>query len=159
MVAFVLAGLLTTGLAYVVHMFSNMKFEIQSEINLTNNARLIIDRMVWGVTDADDDRRGIWQARDFEIIDENELNFTDVDGDACILQVNGLQVEYIENDEDPVMLYDPTQNGALPIEQFSTDVIFTQTTPNVIQIQIVLGERVQDRWFFGSVSTHVAVRN
>ena len=152
---------LTAGVFAFSSFFTNAQYEYQSHIELTNDARLVLDKMVWGDKLAGQaNRRGIAEASTGTLTSASQFDYTDVSGVAHTIRLNGGNIEYrygaagtwqtlLDANGSPV--YDPTK--------YTMSLAFTQpANPNSVNVRVV-GKKILSKWYYGSVATQVFYRN
>lgn len=144
------------------YQFDRMRYEFQTNGKQTNSLRSLMEQIVWGNrADNTVERRGVWTANTLTINSPTQITYTtDASTVTHSVRQNGQNIEYQRNGGAWFTLYDP--NGALPdnASQYFTSLTFTQTAlPTVIQIRLVLGEKLYGRWYYASMSTNVDYRN
>lgn len=133
--------------------------EIRMEI--TDEARGAMEKILWGYRPAGDSnaqRDGVREARSYQILDGGtRLTFTDTTGAVRQVRLTGTNIEYME----PGMatwarLYAPPAG-----EPAQTTLLFSNSnaSADVVVVELVIGRRVQDRWFYASLQSKVLVRN
>lgn len=126
-------------------------------MELIQQAQTTLDKMVWGYGDP---RKGIYDATSLTFTSPTQLDYDDLDGDSHTIRLDDQAVEYSGSNDDPRTYFDP--NGEEyddNAEDTSTDLTFTQIGTKTVQIDLVLGKRVQGRWLYASLSTKVFCRN
>lgn len=153
--------LLSGGLFMFVSAFDVMRYEFQTKLAMTNNARITLSRMIAGSqVGAVSNRQGMWEAVSFTIVAADDFRYTDTNGVTHEIRQNGLNIERSDNGGAWVTLHDPNGSAADDLTRYSTSLEFIQAPePNVVQIQLNLGERNAGRWHNVSVTTNVAFRN
>ncbi len=156
----VISAFLVMGLVGSVLLTNTAHYEYKTQIKLNNDARKAVDRMVWGRRDAGAaNRRGISEAVS-AVVNPAQIDYTDINAVVHSFRQNGGNIQYRNGAAgawQTVFQHDP--NAAFDATQQSTNLSFTQNNPNAVQINLVLGQRVQGRWHYASFSTQVAFRN
>lgn len=154
---------LTAGVVAFASFFERSQHEYRTTVELTNDARLVMERMVWGAKLAGQtNRRGIAEAVSGSIVSPTQFQYTDVDGAVHSLRVNSGTVEYQYGSAGAWnTLLDP--NGAsrsYDANMYTTSLSFTQpANNNSVVVRVVIGRKILDRWHYGSSSTQVFYRN
>lgn len=160
MMAGVFCVLLTAGTFAFASFFRQAQHEYRSHVELTNDARIVLEKMVWGekvVGQAE--RRGIAEAASGTITSPTQLDYTDRSGVQHTLRLNGDDIEYRLGSAGAWRtILDPGGSG--DPAQYTTSLAFVQPlTPNSVEVRVVVGKKILDKWYYGSVSTHVFYRN
>lgn len=136
-------------------------FEMQTNLKLTNDARLLVEKMAWGVRQAGQvNRRGIAEAVSAVLPSAGQIDYTDVDGTVHSIRVSSGNVEYRRGAAGAwTKLLDPNGAAAFDAAKYSTSLKFSQTNPRAVTINLVLGKTVRGRWYYASIATQVAFRN
>ncbi len=158
MITIVIITFMTAGLLVFTTMMQRMQYEFGTSIRLSNEARAAMEKIVWGTRAAGGapDRHGIWEAQAYNVVSPTEFSYTDMLGAVHGIRLNGLKVETRAN---PLAAWVPVLDLQGDPTKDSLALDFTETRPNVVQIRLVLGERVVGRWQYASLSTQVDVRN
>ena len=153
--------LLIAGLFAFNFQFEQMHYQFQIDGKQTNYVRSVIEQIIWGPrADTVVERRGVWTANSMTVNSANQISYTDTSGVIHNVRQNGQNIEYRRAGGAWFTLYDP--NGVSPDDasRYSTSLTFTQTAqPTVIQIDLVLGQKLFGRWYYASMSTDAAYRN
>jgi hypothetical protein len=154
-------GFMSLSLMFFTHSFNTLRYELQSRSKLTTDAKTAVEQIVWGLKTAGQTARdGIWEARSFNIVSANDLQYTDTAGIVHEVRQSGLKIQYRSNGGAWFTLYDPNGAAADDANKNSTILTFLETDQtNVVEIRLVLGERNLGRWDHVSASTKVAFRN
>jgi Tfp pilus assembly protein PilE len=154
-------AMLVLSITASAHMINVSKYDTRSNTLMTDKARLLMDRMVWG-------RRAVGGTSRMAISEATNLNFNSASqlsyrqGTATwhSIRQNGLNIEY-QPDANAAWqtIYDPDGSGSNDTSHFSTSLSFSQTTPNAVIINLRLGTMYQGRWYYASSSTQVFLRN
>lgn len=162
MFAVLLSTMICAALWGVTLFLERLRAQDEVRIGITNQARLTMERMQWGVktqNDPDGQRDGIREAASFVVQDNGtRLSFTDPDGTTRQVRLNGNSVEYTEPGLAPdwETLYAPDPgDDALTTLKFSV----SNNSADVVQIDLVIGKRVRERWFYASLRSKVLARN
>lgn len=162
LVASVISVFLTLGLFSFASFVQNSKHEYQSNIELTNDARSILEKMVWGHrASGQATRRGIAEAVSGTIVSASQFQYTDVSGVAHTLRVTSGTIEYQRGTGAAwTSLLDPNGAAAYDATKYSTSLIFTTpTNPNSVNVRVVIGKKILSKWYYGSASSQVFYRN
>lgn len=162
LVASTFALFMTAGVVSFTSFFNNAQYEYKSHVELTNDARLIIEKMVWGQKLATQvNRRGISEAVSGTITSATQFDYTDLNSTQHTIRLNSGNIEYRYGtaggwntllDPNGTTSYDPTQ--------YTTSLSFTQpTNPNSVIVRVTVGKRILNRWYYGSATTQVYYRN
>lgn len=155
--------LLTSGVFAFSSFFTNAQYEYQSHVELTNDARIVLEKMVWGEKIAGNaNRRGIAEAASGTITSATQFDYTDVSGAAHTLRLNSGNVEYrygsggawrtLLDANGSSVSYDPSR--------YTMSLAFTQpTNPNSVNVRVVVGKKILSKWYYGSATTQVFYRN
>jgi hypothetical protein len=154
--------LLTSGVFAFASFFTNAQYEYQSHVELTNNARLVLEKMVWGSKVLGQaNRRGIAEAAAGTITSATQFDYTDLNGTLHTVRLNNGNVEYRFGaggawgtllDANGAASYDPTK--------YTMSLAFTQPlNPNSVNVRVVVGKKILEKWYYGSASTQVFYRN
>lgn len=144
-------------------MMLNASHEYRRNVKLVNDARVAIDKIVWGTRAAGvANRRGIAEAvTSTVVINPTQIDYQDKDGVSHTYRLNNGNIEYKRANGAYETIYDA--NGALANNAAvnKTDLKFTQDVANVnyVTIDLILGEQISGRWYYASLSTKVAFRN
>jgi Tfp pilus assembly protein PilV len=162
LVAVTFSLFLTMGVYAFSSFMNNAQYEYQSNVELTNDARQIVDRLVWGqklTTSAN--RRGIAEAVTGTIVSPTQFSYNDVNGTVHTVRLNNGNIEYQRGTGQTWnTLLDP--NGALAYDpsKYTTSISFTQpATANSVLLKVSVGKSILGRWYYGSASTEVFYRN
>lgn len=153
--------ILSIGIFAFNYQFEKMRYEFQTNGKLTNQTRSVMEEIVWGIRpDESVERRGVWTANGLTITSATQIAYTDTSGVTHRLRQNGQNIEYERGTSPWITLYDPNGVLAGDASRYSTSLNFAQTAqPTVIQIQLVLGQKMYGRWYYASLSTNVDYRN
>ncbi len=162
LVALTFSLFLTAAVYSFASFFNNAQYEYQSNVELTNDARQIIEKMVWGhKLAASANRRGIAEAVTGTIVSPTQFSYSDVNGTTHTLRWNSGNIEYQRgNGQAWSTLLDA--NGALAYDatKYTTTVNFSQpTNPNSVLVKVIVGKNILGRWYYGSAATQVFYRN
>lgn len=157
MISVIIITFMTAGLLVFTSMIQKMQYEYGTSIRLSNQARMAMEKIIWGThVAATPDRHGIWEAQAYDIVSPTQFTYTDMNGAVHGIRLNGLKVETQAAAGLPWVSVLDLKGDAT---KDSLALNFTETRPNVVQIRMVLGERVIGRWQYASLSTQVDVRN
>lgn len=163
LVASTFALFLTMGVFAFASFFRSAQHEYQSHVELTNDARLILETMVWGEKLAGQaNRRGISEAAVGTITSATQFDYTDINGAQHTLRLNSNTVEYRYGAAGAWnSLLDPNGTSvANDPTRYTMSLAFTDpATPNSVNVEVVVGKRILDRWYYGSAATQVFYRN
>ncbi len=140
----------------------NAQNEYKSNVELTNDARLIIERLVWGhKLSTSANRRGIAEAVSGTIVSASQFSYVDVNATTHTIRLNNGNIEYQRGAGQPwTTLLDPNGGAAYDATKYTTDLIFTQSTnPNSVLVKVIVGKNLLGRWYYGSASTQIFYRN
>ena len=153
-------------LTLVVYSFSsfmnNAQYEYQSNVELTNDARQIIEKLVWGhKLAASADRQGIAEAVSGNINSANQFSYSDVNATVHTIRWNNGNIEYQRGAAQAwTTLLDPNGGAAYDATKYTTNIVFTQpNTANSVLVKVIVGKSILGRWYYGSASTQVFYRN
>ncbi len=163
MVAAAFSIFLTAGVMSFASFFNNAQYEYQSHVELTNDCRQIIEKMVWGYKEAGvAQRRGIAEAVTGTIVSTTQFRYTDVSGTQYTLRSNNGNIEYQRGSSGTwTTLLDPNGTSvAYDATKYTTSLAFTApTTNNSVIVRVVVGKNILGKWYYGSSSTQVFYRN
>lgn len=129
------------------------KAEYQANVEITTDARTVLEQMVWGRhLGGQANRRGIIEAVT-ATVSLRQIDYTDVDGTTHSVRQNGGNIEYRRG---TIGAWKALSN--LDTTRYSTDLRFTQTNPRAVQVQLVFGKNVKGVWRYASLSTQIAFR-
>ncbi len=156
-VLFIILGL---ALLLCTSAFSRMSKKFSSDITLTNEARVVLGKMVWGnaLPGEGVGRHGLWAANGVTLVGTTRVNYTDTAGATRTFRLNGQNIEFVDRTGTTRQLYDPNGAAAPDPGTYSTDLAFSNSG-NVVQIDLILGRNVRGKWNYASASTQVALRN
>ena len=104
--------ILSIGIFSFSYQFDKMRYEFQTNGNLTNQTRSVLEQIIWGLRlDDTAERRGVWTANGLTITSATQIAYTDTSGVTHRLRQNGQNIEYQRGTNAWVTLYDP--NGVL----------------------------------------------
>ena len=152
---------LSIGVFAFAAFFQRAQYEYQSNIQLTNDARLVLEKMIWGENISGQvNRRGIAEAAAGVITSPTRFDYTDQDGVAHSVRLNNGSIEYQYGASGWKTLLDPNYGLANDSNEYTVSLEFTApVVPNSVNIEVVVGRRMTDRWYYGSTSTQVFYRN
>ena len=129
-VAVFISMFLTLGLFSFTTFFNQVQHEYNANIRLTNDARIIMEKMVWGFRAAGQtERRGIAEASTGTIVSANEFRYLDISGTQHTLRLNGGVVEYQRGSGGAwTELLDINGSEVHDPSKYSTQIRFTQPT-------------------------------
>lgn len=162
LMASVFSLFLTAGVFAFSSFFANARYEYQSHVELTNDARLVLEKMVWGekIT-GQANRRGISEAVVGAITSQTQFDYTDLNGAQHTIRLNSGNIEYRYGSAGVWnTLLDA--NGAAPYDpaKYTMSLEFTQpVNPNSVNVRVVVGKKILERWHYGSAATQVFYRN
>jgi len=142
--------------------FNRSQYEYQSNTELTNDARQIIEKMVWGhKLSTQTNRRGIAEAVTGTIVSPTQFSYNDINGVTHTLRLNNGTIEYQRgNGQAWTTLLDA--NGALAYDstKYTTIINFSPSAnANSVLIKVIVGKNILGRWSYGSAATQVFYRN
>lgn len=152
---------LCSGMFSFNYQFDKMRYEFQINLQLTNHMRSVIEEIIWGPRpDTTVERRGVWTANALTINSPTQITYTDTSGVAHGIRQNGQNIEYQRGTNPWITVYDANGASADDPSRYSTSLIFSPTAqPTVVQIRLVLGQKMYGRWYYASMSTNVDYRN
>ena len=161
MIASMLFLLLAASIFSFGYFCQNASYEAQTNVQLTNEARILVEKMAWGLHQAGQaNRRGICEAVSVSFPSASQIDYTDINGTVHSVRVNGGNVQYRRGTNGAWQaLLKPSGSAAFDAAQYSTSLNFSQTNPRAVQINLVLGRTIRGRWYYASISTQVAFRN
>ncbi len=127
---------------------------------LLNKARLVMEKIVWGAgLLGSSDRDGLAEAVSYSQNGNGTFHYSLPDGvDRTIVQSQDELTFHKGNKKTTI--YDPNGVNTPPDPQnYSTNLTFTEITPGVLQVNLVLGQKENGVWKYASLSTAVALRN
>ena len=154
--------LLTAGVFAFTSFVGNARQEYQSNVELTNDARQIIEKLVWGhKLAASADRQGIAEAVSGTIVSANQFSYRDVNTTVHTIRWNSGNIEYQRGAGQAwTTLLDPNGAAAYDATKYTTNIVFTQpNTANSVLVKVIVGKSILGRWYYGSASTQVFYRN
>lgn len=156
-----ISALLTMGVFAFASAFANAQYEYQSNVELTNDARLVLEKMVWGLNiTGQAQRRGIAEAASGTITSPTQFDYTDKDGAAHSVRVNSGNIEYRYGGSAWRELLDANGAAAYNANNYTVSLEFSQPeVPDSVNVRVVVGKRILSRWFYGSAATQVFYRN
>ncbi len=158
-------ALLLTGSVFAFANFLNYsKWEYAANLELSNDARVILEKMVFGAKQAGQvNRRGVIEAVSGTINSTTQFTYVDMSGVQHSLRLNNGNIEYQPGVNAAwTTLLDPNGAAAYDPTSYTTSLRFLQpANPNSVQVQVVVGKRqkTSGRWNYGSASTQVFFRN
>lgn len=153
---------LTAGTFSFASFFSNAQYEYQSNVELTNDARQLIEKMVWGPRiSGQANRRGIAEAASGTIVSATQFRYNDISGTQHQLRWNSGNIEYQRGSGGAWnTILDANGTAAYDATKYTTTVNFTQpANANSVLVKVVVGKSILGRWYYGSASTQVFYRN
>ena len=162
LVASTFAVLLTSGIYAFASFFTNAQYEYQSHVELTNDARLVLERMVWGnKLSTQANRRGIAEAATGTIVSATQFRYNDKDGAQHTLRLNSGNIEYQYGTAGTWnTLLDANGTAAYDATKYTMSLAFTQpVNPNSVNVRVVVGKKILSKWYYGSAATQVFYRN
>ncbi len=162
MFALLLTGMICAALWGVTTFVEKLRAQDEIRMEMTDKARLAMEKMLWGFkpdNDPNAQRDGIREAASFAIQDGGtRLSFTDPDGVTRQLRLNGTAVEYTEPNlpQGWETVYAPPAGA-----DAQTTLMFRNSndSADVVVVELVIGRRVRERWFYASLQSKVLVRN
>jgi hypothetical protein len=154
-------AMLVLSITASAHMINVSKYDTRSNSLVTDSARLLMDRMVWGRrAPAGASRMAISEATNLTFDSASQLSFRQGTATWHSIRQNGLNIEYRPDANAAWQtIYDPDGAGANDTSHYSTSLSFSQTTPNAVIINLRLGTMYRGRWYYASSSTQVFLRN
>ena len=160
--ALMLTVMICTALWGVSTFVQRLRAQDRIQIQITDKTRMAMERILWGFTATNDpnaQRDGVREAATFQVQDGGaRLTFTDSNAVARQIRLNGTSIEYTEPGlpQGWVTLYAPSATAAA-----STTLKFSvsNNAPDVVVVELVIGQRVRERWFYASLQSKVMVRN
>ena len=162
LVALTFSLFLTLGVYSFTSFMNNAQYTYQSNVELTNDARQIVEKLVWGYKSAAAvNRRGIAEAVQGTIVSASQFNYTDVNGTVHTIRLNSGNIEYQRGANQAwTTLLDPNGSAAYDATKYTTNIVFTQpATANSVLLKVTVGKSILGRWYYGSASTQVFYRN
>lgn len=160
--AVMLTSMICAALWGVTTFAERLRAQDAIRISITDEARLAMEKISWGFKPADDpnaQRDGIREAAAFAILNGGtQLSYTDTDGVTRDVRLNGNTIEYMEPGlaQGWETIYAPPAGAdAVTSLQFYN----SNNSADVVVMELVIGRRVRERWFFASLQSKVMVRN
>ena len=153
---------LTAGVFSFASFFSNAQYEYQSNVELTNDARQLIEKMAWGPKiAAQANRHGIAEAVSGTIVSPTQFSYNDINGITHTLRWNTGTIQYQWGTNGAwTTILDANGAAAYDATKYTTTVNFTQpTNPNSVLVKVIVGKNILGRWYYGSAATQVFYRN
>ena len=153
---------LTAGVFAFSSFFSNAQYEYQSNVELTNDARQLIEKMAWGPKLAGvANRRGIAEARSGTIVSPTQFSYADISGTTHTLRWNAGTIQYQRGAGGAwTTLLDANGAAAYDATKYTTTVNFTQpVNVNSVLVKVIVGKNILGRWYYGSAATQIYYRN
>ncbi len=159
MVTILIFSFLSAGLLIFTSMMQNMNSRQGVDVKLVNEARRALDKIIWGPRDAAAVRNGIWEAQTITLVSPTDLQYTDTSNVLHEVRLNGLKIESRAGNNAWTTLLD--LNGATADSAGDNTLALTFLTPqpNLVEVRLVLGQRVRGRWENASLATKVFIRN
>ncbi len=162
MFAVLLTSMIFAALWGVTIFMERLRAQDEIRMGITNEVRQTMERMQWGFKPQDDpnaQRDGIREAASFVVQDNGaRLSFTGSDGTTRQIRLNGTVIEYTEPGlaQGWETLYAPD-----PGDDAVTTLTFSNSNnaADVVVIELVIGKRVRERWFYASLQSKVLARN
>ena len=136
--------------------------EGNARMNLQRRASIAVEQMVKGTRGAGEARwHGIREANVFALPNGNRIDYSSpFDTITRSFYLNGTGVVYdpditVLNNEEVIYDLAPGGNPA----DYTTQLTFTQVNARLVQIALVVSQRVRDKWIRASYETNVDVRN
>lgn len=144
------------------YMIDVAKKEFSSHLDMTNQSRIMLDRMAYGYQQSgQSNRRGIAEAVSATLPSSSQIDYTDISSVVHSIRLNSGNIEYRRGSLGTWQtLLDP--NGttvAWDSTKYSTSLTFTQTVPTSVVVKLVLGRKIKGRWYYASATTEIAFRN
>lgn len=160
MVTVLIFAFLSTGLFIFMHMLERQNTETQVKTKLMNEGRRALDKIVWGTrTGAAAQRYGVWEATAVALVNPSTLQFTDANGQVHTVRQNALKLESQMGVDPWKTLLDLNGNAADDPGSNTLALSFTAPQNDLLELQLVLGQRVRGRWTYVSLDTKVHLRN
>ena len=136
--------------------------EGNARMNLQRRASVAVEHMVKGTRGVGEARwNGIREANVFTLPNGNRIDYSNpFDAITRSFYLNGTGVVYdpdITVDDNEEVIYDLAPGGN-PAD-YTTQLTFTQVNVRLVQIALVVSQRVRDKWIRASYETNVDVRN
>lgn len=162
MFAMMLTVMICAALWGVSTFVERLRAQDSIQMRITDEARTAMEKILWGykpVSDSNNQRDGIREAETFQILDGGtRLSFTDMNGVVRQVRLNGVNIEYTEPGMAPVWenLYAPP-----PGEPADTNLLFktSDVSADVVVVELAVGRRVRERWFYASIQSKIFTRN
>ncbi len=155
--------MLTAGVFAFASFFTNAQYEYQSHVELTNDARLVLERMVWGnKISTQANRRGIAEAATGTIVSATQFRYFDRDGAQHTLRLNSGNIEYQYGSAGAwnTLLDANGSSLAYDATKYTMSLAFTApVNPNSVNVRVVVGKKILSKWYYGSATTQVFYRN
>ncbi len=160
MIASVFSVLLMGTIVLSAHLLRNAQYQYQTNIELTKDARVVMDKMIWGVSQTGQpNRRGIIEAVS-AVVAANQIDYTDISGTVHTLRQNNGNIEYRRGANGAwAVLLDPNGTPAFDPTKYSTSLSFSQTNSKAVTINLTLGKTIKGNWYYVSLSTQASFRN
>ena len=142
-----------------VSAFHKMNSRDIYEKQLLNQARIVMEKVVWGPGMKNSvERDGIGEAVSYQIAG-NTFRYTLPDGVSRSIVQSQDELTFHKAAKQTT-LYDPNGVNTPPEPQkYSTTLTFTQLALSVLQVDLVLGKKEGGKWHYASLSTAVSLRN
>ena len=154
---------LTAAVFSFASFFNNAQYEYQSNVELTNDARLLIEKMAWGPKlSTSANRRGIAEAVSGTIVSPTQFSYADISGTTHTLRWNSGNIEYQRGSGGAwnTLLDANGSTVAYDATKYTTTVNFTQpTNANSVLVKVIVGKNILGRWYYGSAATQIYYRN
>lgn len=162
MFAMLLTVMICAGIWGVSTFVERLRAQDEVQMQITNEARLAMEKILWGFkpdNDPNAQRDGIREAVGFTILDGGtRLSYTDATGAVRQIRLNGTSIEYTEPNLAVgwVDLYAPPAGG-----DAVTNLRFLNSlaSADVVVVELVIGRRIRERWFYASIQSKVFTRN
>lgn len=162
MFAMMLTTMICAALWGVTTFVERLRAQNEIQMEITNEARIAMEKILWGYkpdSNADAERNGIREAASFQILNNGtQLSFTDANGVVRQVRLNGTDIQYTEPGLNVAWetLYAPP-----PTADAQTTLLFTNSdvSADVVVVELVVGRRVRERWFYASMQSKVFARN
>lgn len=161
MVSVFIFSLLMGSVFSVSAVLQRLAHEYQTNVALAADARMLMEKMVLNANDPDEPQRhGLREARGFAILSPSEIEFEDKGGQMRRLRSNGHNME-LKRGGGPWKKLHVRKGKKSEGEDHlhSTSIEFTQIQPDVIEIKLVVGKKIIERWFYVPMVTKVQARN
>lgn len=162
MFAVMLTAMICVSLWGVTSFVELTRKQDETQMLITDEARLTMEKILWGykpTTDFNGQRDGVREAASYQILNNGtQLSYTDAVGTVRQVRLNGTSIQYTEPGMAPAWttLYAPPAGAAA-----ATRLLFktSNVSADVVVVDLAIGYRVKDRWFYASIESKVFTRN